>query len=144
MWYSGPKCDNFGSLNRAFNRHFAEDARSIRKRNVVWESAGWDVEKVNEYVSFFEQKRIKKEPFLQKEGKAVCVWRALRDSPRRRMRFPPRRPPEKAKQLAFVFGRKRIPLHVVRRTCSLPGADCCSCGTDCRPLISFQNIHRMF
>ena len=26
---------------------------------------------------------------------------ALRDSPRRRMRFPPRRPPEKAKQLAF-------------------------------------------
>ena len=80
MWYSGPKCDNFGSLNRAFNRHFAEDARAIRKRNVVWESAGWDVEKVDEYVSFFEQKRIKKGPFLQKEGKAVCVWRALRDS----------------------------------------------------------------
>ena len=60
MWYSVPKCDNFGSLNRAFNRHFEEDARAIRKRNVVWESAGWDVEKVNEYVSFFEQKKDKK------------------------------------------------------------------------------------
>ncbi len=25
----------------------------------------------------------------------------------------------------------------------LPGADCCSCGTDCRPLICFFSIHRM-
>ena len=49
---------------------------------VVWESVGWDVEKVNEYASFFEQKRIKKEPFLQKEGKAVCVWRGRRGSNR--------------------------------------------------------------